>query len=158
MEDQKSLSDHIYKLMFIKRIQAKNNSFNKFLTGDGILVSGGGLARGGGLPSGGGLDNSKFKNRKPSTQISMLSNTKDDVDFIQAEKNLKEIDSSVIVEYKEAEPIAPIVEEPKAPKVEEHIAQSVDKKDKPKKSNKPIPAEKDDKAPEYDEHIIYYIS
>ena len=152
--------------MFIKRIQSKNNSFNKFLTGDGILASGGGMARGGGLPHGRGLDNSKFKNRIKSTQIAMSSKLKDDVDFIQADKNNKDIDSSVIVEYKEAdsieskveEPIAPILEEPIAPILEEPVAQSVDKKDKPKKSNKPIPAEKDDKAPEYDETIIYYIS
>ena len=147
MADQKSLSDHIYKLMFIKRMQARDNSFNKFMNGRGILASGGGLARGLGLPSGGGLDSSGFKNRRPSTQISMLSNTKDDVDFIQAEKNLKEIDNSDIVEYKEAESLESKVEEPKA--------QSTNKKDKPKKDK---PKKELDKSEiEYDEHIVYYI-
>ena len=65
MADQKAFSDHMEKLLFIKRLQARENSFNKFLTGDGILAEGGGMAHGGGLGSGGGLDSSGFK--KPKT-------------------------------------------------------------------------------------------
>ena len=75
MADQKSFNDHIEKLMFIKRLQARENLFDKFLTGDGVLPSGGGLAHGMGLGSGGGLDNSGFKNRKPAIQTEMLTTT-----------------------------------------------------------------------------------
>jgi hypothetical protein len=159
MEDQKSLSDHIFKLLIVNRISAKNNSFNKFLNGPGVLASGGGMSRGGGLPPGRGLDNSEFKKRIKSTQISMSSNLYDDADFIKVATNNKDIDSSVIVEYKEAieskeEPIEPILEEP-------ILEEPVDKKDKSKKSkksNKPKPAEKDDTPPVYGKPIIYYIS
>ena len=78
MADQKSFNDHIEKLMFIKRLQAKENLFDKFLTGNGVLPSGKGLARGGGLGSGGGLDNSGFKNRRPAIQAEILTTYKDD--------------------------------------------------------------------------------
>ena len=119
MADQKAFSDHIEKLLFIKRLQARENSFNKFLTGQGILAEGGGMAHGGGLGSGGGLDSSGFKNRRPAVQTAMLSNDKDDVDFIQAEINLTEIDNANIVEYKDPESI-------------ETKAKATNKKGKPK--------------------------
>jgi archaellum component FlaD/FlaE len=124
MADQKAFSDHIEKLLFIKRLQARENSFNKFLTGQGILAEGGGMAHGGGLGSGGGLDSSGFKNRRPAVQTAMLSNDKDDVDFMQAEINLTEIDNANMVEYKDAEPLESKAEEPKA--------QATNKKGKPK--------------------------
>jgi hypothetical protein len=92
MTDQKAFSDHIDKMLFIKRLQSRENLFNKFLTGDGVLPSGGGLARGLGLPSGGGLDNSGFKNRRPAIQAEMLSTTKDE-DEIQAEENYVQLSS-----------------------------------------------------------------
>jgi hypothetical protein len=119
MADQKAFSDHMEKLMFIKRLQARENSFNKFLTGQGILDEGGGMAHGGGLGSGGGLDSSGFKNRRPAVQTAMLSNDKDDDDFTQAEINLTEIDNATIVEYKDPESL-------------ETKAQVIDKKGKPK--------------------------
>ena len=72
MADQKAFSDHMEKLMFIKRLQARENSFNKFLTGQGILAEGGGMAHGGGLGSGGGLDSSGFKNRRPAVQTDVI--------------------------------------------------------------------------------------
>jgi len=103
MADQKAFSDHMEKLLFIKRLQARENSFNKFLTGDGILANGGGMAHGGGLGSGGGLDSSGFKNRRPAVQTAMLSNDKDDDVLMQAESNLTEITNANMVEYKDAE-------------------------------------------------------
>ena len=103
MSDQKAFSDHMEKLNFIKRLQARENTFNKFLTGQGILDEGGGMAHGGGLGSGGGLDSSGFKNRRPAVQTAMLSNDKDADDFTQANINLAEIDNADIVEYKDDE-------------------------------------------------------
>ena len=100
MADQKAFSDHIEKLLFIKRLQARENSFNKFLTGQGILPNGGGLAHGGGLGSGGGLDSSGFKNRRPAVQAEMLSTTKDD-GVIMAESNITEITNANMEEYKD---------------------------------------------------------
>ena len=85
--DHKAFNDHIEKLLFIKRLQARENLFDKFLTGQGILPEGKGMSRGGGLGSGGGLDSSGFKNRKPAVQEAMLSATKDD-DVIQADENI----------------------------------------------------------------------
>jgi len=102
MADQKAFSDHMEKLLFIKRLQARENSFNKFLTGQGILPNGGGLAHGGGLGSGGGLDNSGFKNRRPAVQAEMLSTAKDD-DVIMAERNITEITNANMEEYKDHE-------------------------------------------------------
>jgi len=98
--DQRAFSDHIEKLLFIKRLQDRENSFNKFLTGDGILANGGGMARGGGLGSGGGLDSSGFKNRRPAIQIAMLSNDKNEGDFIEAKDNILELNTVVLSEYK----------------------------------------------------------
>ena len=92
MSDQKAFSDHIEKLMFIKRLQARENIFDKFLSGDGILPSGGGMAKGLGLGSGGGLDSSGFKNRKPAIQEAMLSTTKDD-NVIEADENIAQLQS-----------------------------------------------------------------
>ena len=92
--DQRAFSDHIEKLLFIKRLQARENSFNKFLTGQGILDEGGGLAHGGGLGSGGGLDNSGFKNRRPAVQAEMLSTTKDD-GVIEAEETRIQLSGAV---------------------------------------------------------------
>ena len=100
MADQKAFSDHMEKLLFIKRLQARENSFNKFLTGDGILANGGGMAHGGGLGSGGGLDSSGFKNRRPAVQAEMLSTTKDD-GVIMAESNITEITNANMEEYKD---------------------------------------------------------
>ena len=90
MSDQKSFNDHIEKMLFMKRLQSRENLFNKFLTGDGILPEGGGLSRGGGLPSGGGLDSSGFKNRRPAIQAEMLSTTKDE-DEIRVDDNLSQL-------------------------------------------------------------------
>jgi len=101
MADQKAFSDHMEKLLFIKRLQARENSFNKFLTGDGILAEGGGMAHGGGLGSGGGLDSSGFKNRRPAVQTAMLSNDKGD-GVIMAESNITEIINANMEEYKDA--------------------------------------------------------
>ena len=92
MADQKAFSDHIEKLMFIKRLQARENLFDKFLTGDGVLPEGGGMAKGLGLGSGGGLDSSGFKNRKPAIQEAILSTTKD-ADVIQADENIAQLQS-----------------------------------------------------------------
>jgi DNA-binding phage protein len=100
MADQKAFSDHMEKLLFIKRLQARENSFNKFLTGDGILDAGGGMAKGGGLGSGGGLDSSGFKNRRPAVQAEMLSTTKYD-GVIMAESNITEITNANMEEYKD---------------------------------------------------------
>ena len=102
MADQKAFSDHMEKLLFIKRLQARENSFNKFLTGQGILAEGGGMAHGGGLGSGGGLDSSGFKNRRPAVQAEMLSTTKDD-GVIMAESNITEMTNANMEEYKDAE-------------------------------------------------------
>ena len=87
MSDHKAFNDHIEKLLFIKRLQARENLFDKFLTGDGVLPSGGGLSHGLGLGSGGGIDNGGFKNRRPAIKEQMLSTTKDD-DVIQADENM----------------------------------------------------------------------
>jgi len=92
MSDQRAFSDHIEKLMFIKRLQARENLFDKFLMGEGVLASGKGLAHGGGLGSGGGLDSSGFKNRKPAVQEAMLSTTKDD-NVIRADENIAQLQS-----------------------------------------------------------------
>jgi hypothetical protein len=100
--DQKAFSDHIEKLFFIKRLQARENSFNKFLTGQGILPDGGGLAHGGGLGSGGGLDNSGFKNRRPAVQAEMLSTTKDK-GVIEAESNITELTNANMEDFKDEE-------------------------------------------------------
>ena len=100
--DQKAFSDHIEKLLFIKRLQSRENLFNKFLTGKGVLPEGGGLARGLGLPSGGGLDSSGFKNRRPAVQAEMLSSTKDD-DVIDAESNITELTNANMEEFKDDE-------------------------------------------------------
>jgi len=129
MADQKAFSDHMEKLMFIKRLQSRENSFNKFLTGQGILAEGGGMAHGGGLGSGGGLDSSGFKNRRPAVQTAMLSNDKDDDDFMQAEINLAEINNATIVDYKDPESLESKAEESKA---QEPKAQATNKKGKPK--------------------------
>jgi hypothetical protein len=90
MSDQKAFSDHIEKLNFIKRLQARENLFNKFLTGQGILDEGGGMAHGGGLGSGGGLNDGGFKNRRPAIQTEMVTSTKGD-DVIRAEDNIEEL-------------------------------------------------------------------
>ena len=124
MADQRAFSDHIEKLMFIKRLQSRENSFNKFLTGDGILAEGGGMDRGGGLGSGGGLDSSGFKNRRPAVQIAMLSNDKDEDDFMEANENLVELSNADMVEYTGKGSIASKAEESKA---EETRVQSRDK-------------------------------
>jgi hypothetical protein len=106
MADQKAFSAHIEKLLFIQRLQARENQFNKFLTGQGILANGGGMAHGGGLGSGGGLDNAGFKNRRPAVQVAMLSNDKDDDAFVQSEINLEEINNVYIEEFTEPKPVA----------------------------------------------------
>ena len=90
MADQKAFSDHIEKLLFIKRLQARENSFNKFLTGQGILADGGGIARGGGLGSGGGLNDGGFKNRRPAIQTEMVTSVKGD-DVLISEGNIEEL-------------------------------------------------------------------
>jgi archaellum component FlaD/FlaE len=102
--DQRAFSDHIEKLLFIKRLQARENSFNKFLTGDGILDAGGGLARGGGLGSGGGLDSSGFKNRRPAIQTAMLSNDKNEDDVIEASDNIEELNTVDMIDIKRKVP------------------------------------------------------
>ena len=112
--DQRAFSDHIEKLMFIKRLQARENSFNKFLTGDGILDAGGGMARGGGLGSGGGLDSAGFKNRRPAVQTAMLSNDKNEDDFMEANENLVELSNVEMVEYTGKGSISSKAEESKA--------------------------------------------
>jgi len=100
MTDQKAFSDHIDKLMFIKQLQERENLFDKFLTGKGVLPEGKGMARGGGLGSGGGLDSSGFKNRRPAIQSEMLSTTKDD-DVIQAEENYVQLSGVAVEETKD---------------------------------------------------------
>ena len=92
MSDHKAFNDHIEKLLFIKRLQARENLFDKFLSGQGVLPEGGGLAKGLGLGSGGGLDSSGFKNRKPAIQEQMLSTTKDD-NVIRADENIAQLQS-----------------------------------------------------------------
>jgi len=119
MSDHKAFSDHMEQLNFIKRLQARENTFNKFLTGQGILDTGGGMAHGGGLGSGGGLDSAGFKNRRPAVQTAMLSNDKNEDDFTQANINIAEIDSVDIVDYKDDETL-------------EMKALSIDKKGNPK--------------------------
>jgi hypothetical protein len=114
MADQRAFSDHVEKLLFIKRLQARENSFNKFLTGDGILAEGGGMARGGGLGSGGGLDSSGFKNRRPAVQTAMLSNDKNEDDFIEANENLVELSNVEMVEYTGKGSVSSKAEESKA--------------------------------------------
>jgi len=136
--DQRAFSDHIEKLLFIKRLQSRENSFNKFLTCDGILADGGGMARGGGLGSGGGLDSSGFKNRRPAVQIAMLSNDKNEGDFVEAKENILELSNVVLSEYKgtgSASSKEEKVEEGKEvePKVEETRVQTKDKGGKFKK-------------------------
>jgi hypothetical protein len=90
MSDQNAFSEHIEKLLFIKRLQARENLFNKFLTGQGILADGGGMAHGGGLGSGGGIDDGGFKNRRPAIQTEMVTSFKGD-DVIRAEDNIEEL-------------------------------------------------------------------
>ena len=114
MADQKAFSDHMEKLLFIKRLQARENSFNKFLTGQGILAEGGGMAHGGGLGSGGGLDSSGFKNRRPAVQTAMLSNDKNEDDFMEANENLVELSNVEMVEYTGKGSISSKAEESKA--------------------------------------------
>jgi len=92
MSDHTAFNDHVQKLLFIKRLQERENLFDKFLSGDGILPEGGGLARGLGLGSGGDLDSSGFKNRKPAIQEQMLSTTKDD-NVIRADENMAQLQS-----------------------------------------------------------------
>jgi hypothetical protein len=90
MSDHTAFNEHISKLLFIKRLQARENLFDKFLTGDGILPEGGGMSRGGGMPTGGGIDNGGFKNRRPAVQQQMLSTTKDD-NVIRADENMAQL-------------------------------------------------------------------
>ena len=73
MSDAQSFSDHVNKLMFIKRIQEREGLLDRFMSGNGIMARGGGIGRGDGLPIGGGLDSSGFKSRRPAVQEQMLS-------------------------------------------------------------------------------------
>ena len=96
--DQKAFNDHIDKMLFIKRLQARENLFDKFLTGQGVLPSGGGLARGLGMPSGGGLDSSGFKNRKPAIQTEMLTTIPNEREE-EAEHDITQINKLNHIEY-----------------------------------------------------------
>ena len=52
MSDTQSFSDHVNKLMFIKRLQEREGLLDRFMSGNGIMANGGGIGRGGGLPTG----------------------------------------------------------------------------------------------------------
>ena len=80
MSDLQAFNDHVNKLMFIKRLQEREGLLDKYMSGNGLLPSGGGMSRGLGLPSGGGLDSSGFKNRRPAVQEQMLSGAKAQLD------------------------------------------------------------------------------
>ena len=67
------LSQHLDKIMFIQRLQAKEGLLNKFLNdGGSLLPRGGGLGHGGGLGRGGGLEAGGFYTRKPAVREQML--------------------------------------------------------------------------------------
>jgi len=67
------ISQHIDKMMFIQRLQAKENVLNKFLNdGGSLLPRGGGLGHGGGLGRGGGIEAGGFYTRKPAVRQEML--------------------------------------------------------------------------------------
>ena len=74
--DTRAFSDHLHKLMFIKRLQEREGLMDKYFDGKGILPSGGGLGRGGGLPVGRGLDDGGFSKRKPIVKQEMLTEVK----------------------------------------------------------------------------------
>ena len=74
--DTRAFSDHLHKLMFIKRLQEREGLMDKYFDGKGILPSGGGLGRGGGLPVGRGLDDGGFSKRNPIVKQEMLTEVK----------------------------------------------------------------------------------
>ena len=74
--DTRAFSDHLHKLMFIKRLKEREGLMDKYFDGKGILPSGGGLGRGGGLPVGRGLDDGGFSKRKPIVKQEMLTEVK----------------------------------------------------------------------------------
>ena len=68
-----SFSQHLDKMMFIQRVQAKENVLKKFLNdGGSLLPRGGGLGHGGGLGRGGGIEAGGFYTRKPAVRQEML--------------------------------------------------------------------------------------
>ena len=85
MSDALAFSDHVNKLMFIKRLQEREGLLDKYMSGNGVLPNGGGLMKGLGLPSGGGLDSSGFKSRRPAVQAQMLSGLKEHVESTKEE-------------------------------------------------------------------------
>ena len=85
MSDARAFSDHVNKLMFIKRLQEREGLLDKYMNGNGLLPDGGGLMKGLGLPSGGGLDSSGFKSRRPAVQAQMLSGLKEQVESTREE-------------------------------------------------------------------------
>ena len=85
MSDARAFSDHVNKLMFIKRLQEREGLLDKYMNGNGLLPDGGGLMKGLGLPSGGGLDSSGFKSRRPAVQAQMLSGLKEQVESTKEE-------------------------------------------------------------------------
>ena len=74
--DTRAFSDHLHKLMFIKRLQEREGLMHKHFDGPGLIPSGGGLGRGGGLPVGRGLDDGGFSKRKPAIKQQMLTEVK----------------------------------------------------------------------------------
>lgn len=72
MSSQKELSQHIDKLLFISRLQERENELKKFTGGQGVLPDGGGIGHGGGLGRGGGMDTGGFYQRKFAVRQLML--------------------------------------------------------------------------------------
>ena len=98
MSDLQAFNDHVNKLMFIKRLQEREGLLDKYMSGNGLLPSGGGMSRGLGLPSGGGLDSSGFKNRRPAVQEQMLSGGK--AQFDEANELMDELHPDNFTEVK----------------------------------------------------------
>ena len=93
--DTRAFSDHLHKLMFIKRLQEREGLMHKHFDGPGLIPSGGGLDRGGGLPIGRGLDDGGFSKRKPAIKEQMLTEVKvseDDVNDALADYHAVTID------------------------------------------------------------------
>lgn len=87
MASSKELSNHIDRLMFIQRMQEKDNQLQKLMEGKGVLPSGGGLGHGGGLGRGGGLEAGGFYQRKFAVRQQMLD---DEVPGDEEEKKEEE--------------------------------------------------------------------
>ena len=87
MSSSIELSNHIDRLMFIQRMQEKDNQLQKLMEGQGVLPSGGGLGHGGGLGRGGGLEAGGFYQRKFAVRQQMLD---DEVPGVGDEEEKKE--------------------------------------------------------------------